>query len=393
MSAGEDTPRPAALPEGSYVRDLPPYPFADLDRLRDEMESRGRNVIDLGMGDPRQTTPDFLRRALVEAIPAVSTYPRATGLPALRQAAAAWLERRFGVQVDPDREVIPANGSKEAIFNFPLAALDRESRPVVLVPDPAYPVYALGVSAAGGETVPVPLLPENGFLPDLDAVPETVWKRASILWVNYPNNPTGAVAPDAFLGDAAERCRRHGVVLASDESYSEVYFGDPPPSALSAGTENVLAFHTLSKRSGLPGFRSGFMAGDARLVERLNRIRPGLGVATPQFIQDAAAAAWGEETHVAAIREQFRRRRDLALAALRRAGYAVGDVPATFFVWLPVPAGETSAGFARRALEAGVAVLPGSVLGAAGEGFVRLSLTAGTAVLEEALARLAPLSV
>jgi len=384
---------PPSLPEGAYLRDLPPYPFADLDRLRQEMEARGRTVIDLGMGDPRQRTPDFIRRALVDALPEVSSYPRAAGLPALRRAAAAWLWRRFGVRVDPEREVIPANGSKEAIWNLPLAVLDRAARPAVLVPDPAYPVYALGTSAAGGDVVPLPLLPENEFLPDLGAVPEVIWERTSILWINYPNNPTGAVAPEAFLREAAEQCRRHGAVLASDESYSEIYFGDPPPSALQAGTENVLAFHTLSKRSGLPGFRSGFLAGDARLVERLNRIRPGLGVATPQFIQDAAAAAWGEEAHVQAIRERFRGRRDLALTALRKAGYAVRDVPATFFVWLPVPAGETSAGFARRALEAGVAVLPGSVLGAGGEGFVRLSLTAETAVLEEALARLAPLSV
>jgi len=384
---------PSGLPESTYLRGLPPYPFADLERLRREKEAKGVRMIDLGIGDPRQVTPPFLRDALVGGIPEVSTYPTAAGLAALREAAAAWLARRFGVRVDPAREVIPANGSKEAIFNLPLAALDRAARPAVLLPDPGYPVYALGVNAAGGEAVPLPLLEENRFLPDLDAVPGMIWERASVLWLNYPNNPTGATAPLAYYEKAAEHCRRHGVVLASDESYSEIYFGDPPPSALQTGTENVLVFHTLSKRSGLPGFRTGFMAGDPRLVERLNRIRPGIGVATPQFIQTAAAAAWGEEAHVESVRERFRERRDLAVRRLREAGYRVGDVPATFFVWLPVPSGETSAAFARRALEAGVVVLPGNALGAGGEGYVRLALTVETAVLEEALARLASLSV
>ena len=381
------------LPQSEYVRNLPPYPFAHLDTLRREVEARGVDVIDLGMGDPRQPMPAFAKEALAKSLPDRSSYPRAVGLESLRESVAGWISRRFGVDVCPATEVLPTNGSKEAIFTLPLAVLDRKERPVTLVPDPGYPVYALGVEAFGGEVYRVPLEAKNGFLPDLGAVPDRVWPRASLLWVNYPNNPTGATASTEFFANAAARCREHGVVLASDEAYSEIYYDDPPPSALAAGTENVIVFHTLSKRSGLPGFRSGFMAGDARLIEAQKRIRPALGVATPQFIQEVGGAAWGDEAHVEAVRERFRRNRDLALASLREAGFNVPHVPATFYVWLPVPGAETSESFAERCLNAGVVVVPGTALGSGGEGYVRISLTVEPDILQEALARLARLSV
>jgi succinyldiaminopimelate transaminase len=381
--AGEGAP----LPTSAYLRELTPYPFAHLDALRERVEARGMEVIDLGLGDPAEETPAFIRESIVASIPVRSTYPRAAGLASLRSAVAGWLLRRFGVEVDPDREVLPANGSKEAIFSLPLAVLDRATRPVVLVPDPGYPVYALGAQAAGGETVALPLREENGFLPDLGAIPESVWKRASILWINYPNNPTGGVAPASFLEEAARRCREHGTLLASDEAYSEITFEEPPRSALEFGNENVLVLNTLSKRSGMPGFRSGFMAGDPRLIEGLKRMRPALGVATPSFIQEAARAAWDDDAHVAPIRERFRERRDLAVTALRARGFPVKAPPATFYLWLRVPGGESSASFATRCLERGVVVLPGEALGPSGEGYVRVSLTAPRDTLVEALAR------
>jgi succinyldiaminopimelate transaminase len=379
----------ASLPISRYLKDLPPYPFARLDVLRAEVEARGIRVIDLGIGDPHEPTPDFVKLAMTEAIPEESTYPRVNGVSSLREAFAGWLARRFGAHVDPEREVLPVNGSKEAIFNLPLAVLDPVERPLALVPDPAYPVYALGTRAFGGEVYPMPLRPDHGFLPDLRAIPEEVWRRTSILWINYPNNPTGAVAPASFLAEAVVLARRHGVLLVSDEAYSETYFDDPPPSPLQWGTENILALYSLSKRSGMAGYRSGMMAGDMRLIDALKRVRPGLGVATPDFIQAAAHAAWADDAHVEGIRERFRRRRDLVVAALNRMGYAVSAPPATFYLWIPVPSGMTSDQLAARWLEAGVVVLPGSGLGAHGEGYVRLAVSSSEDVLREAMDRIA----
>ncbi len=382
-----------SLPLSPYLRGLPPYPFARLDELRAGVEARGVRVVDLGMGDPREPTPEFVKRALADAIPVRSTYPRAVGIAALREAASGWMRRRFGVAVDPATEVLPVNGSKEAIFTLPLAVVDPVQRPLVLTPDPAYPVYDLGTRAAGGVTRPMPLLEKNGFLPDLAAIPESDWRRASILWINYPNNPTGAVAPREFFRDAARRAREHGVLLVSDEAYAEIYYRDPPGSALEEGTGNLLAIHTLSKRSGMAGFRSGFMAGDSRLIAALKRFRPGLGVATPEFIQSAARAAWDDDAHVAAIRERFRARMEAAVAGLRRLGFAVEPPPAAFYLWFRVPSGFTSESFAARAMEAGVVMLPGNALGPSGEGYVRLSLTVELEEIEEALARLGRISV
>jgi acetylornithine aminotransferase len=201
------------------------------------------------------------------------------------------------------------------------------------------------------------------------------------------------VAPRKFFQEAATRCREHGVLLASDEAYAEIYFEAPPPSALECGLENVVALHTLSKRSAMAGYRSGFMAGDPRLIGDLGRMRPGMGVATPVFVQEAARAAWEEDAHVARQRDAYRRRRDRAVEVLSGAGYEVATPPATFFLWLCVPSGSTSEGFAQRCLEAGVVVLPGSALGPSGEGFARISLTTESDLLEEALARIAGLSV
>ncbi len=381
------------LPRSRYLAGLPEYPFARLDALRADREARGLRVIDLGMGDPREPTPEPIRRALMDAVPERSPYPRAVGLPELRAAAAGWLHRRFGAEVDPEREVLPVNGSKELIFTLPLAFMDRERRPVVLVPEPGYPVYALGARAAGGEPVAMPLRGGLGWLPDLDAIPDSTWDRTSILWLNYPNNPTGAVAPADYLARAAGRAREHGVLLAADEAYADLYYGEPPGTALAAGGENVLVLHTLSKRSGMAGYRTGFLAGDRRAVAALKRFRPAVGVATPEFIQRAAAAAWSDDTHAAAIRERFRRRRDLVVDGLRRAGFAPEPPEGAMYVWLPVPEADTSESFALHCLDAGVVVLPGRALGPAGEGFVRLSLTLPEEELAEALVRLGKLPV
>jgi aspartate/methionine/tyrosine aminotransferase len=262
-----------------------------------------------------------------------------------------------------------------------------------MIPDPAYPVYALSARAFSSELYRMPLRAENAFLPDLDAIPDDVWRRASILWINHPGNPTGATAPPAFFEKAAALARRYGVLLASDEAYGDVYYEEPPRCALEFGKENTLVLHSLSKRSGMAGYRSGFMAGDPRLIADLAKIRPAMGVATPDFIQAAAEAAWSDDDHAAVLRETFRERRDMVMTELRRAGFDFPAPGAGYFLWIPVPRGETSESFSGRCLEQGVVVLPGSALGPAGEGYVRASLTAPTDQLKEALARLARLSV
>ena len=272
-------------------------------------------VIDFGVGEPREDTPAFIREALAAALEPKSTYPLADGLPVLRAAVAGWIERRFGPALDPDTEVIPTFGSKEAIFHLAQVV----GGDLVAVTAPAYPVAERGAAFAGKQVVELPLAAERGFLPDLGAVDAATWERIAILWLNYPNNPTAATAPLELYEQAAAIAREHDFVVASDEAYSEIYFGpDPPVSALQvADRRNVIALNTLSKRSSMPGYRSGFVAGDPEVIAALKRYRPNVGVAPPQFIQHAAVAAWGDEAHVEDVRALYRAKRDVLLPVLR----------------------------------------------------------------------------
>jgi succinyldiaminopimelate transaminase len=334
------------------------YPFVRLLEERARVQASGVEILDFGMGEPREETPAFIRQALVDALEPVSTYPAAVGLPELRAAIAAWAGRRFGAALDPDTEVIPTLGSKEAVYGL-ANALDGD---LVAVPAPSYPVYERGALFAGKGVLELPLTEANGWLPDLAAVDAATWDRVALLWLNYPNNPTGATATAEFYEGAAALARRHGFVLASDEAYSEIYFGEPPASALQvADRAHVLVLNTLSKRSSMPGYRSGFVAGDPELIAALKRYRPNVGVAPQEFIQRAAIAAWGDEAHVEEVRERYRAKRDVLLEAtgLRHAG---GD--ASFFLWLD--AGPDADALAARWLEAGVVVAPGSFFGAPG---------------------------
>jgi succinyldiaminopimelate transaminase len=347
---------------------LKTYPFVRLTEARRRLAEAGVPVIDFGVGEPREQTPEFIREALVRSLDPLSKYPAAEGLPELREAIAGWAQRRFGMPLDPDTEVIPSFGSKEAVFHL-AQVLDGE---LVVVPQPAYPVYERGAVFAGKEVVELPLRREDGFLPDLDAVSPDVWARTAILWLNYPNNPTAATATLDLYERAAALAREHDFVLASDEAYSELYFGsDPPVSALQlADRANVAVFNTLSKRSSMPGYRSGFVAGDPALVAALKRYRPNVGVAPPEFVQLAAVAAWGDEEHVAAVRETYRAKRDVVLPALEARGLRHVGGDATFFLWLD----GAPAGFQERLLERGVILTPGDYFGPAGKGFLRLAL-------------------
>jgi succinyldiaminopimelate transaminase len=353
---------------------LPTYPFVRLDEAKAAAVARGGRVIDFGTGEPREETPPFIRRAVADAIERepVSTYPKAEGLPELRAAIAAWLQRRFGPELDPDTEVVPTLGSKEAIFHLAQVIGGRGAR--VAVTTPGYPVPARGALFAGGEVVELALEGDRAWLPDLDAVD---WDGVSLLWLNSPNNPTAATAPLSFYEHAAALARAHGFVLACDEAYSELWFaGDPPVSALQVSDRtNVVVFNTLSKRSSMPGYRSGFAAGDPEIVAGLKRFRPNAGTTPPAFIQRAAATAWGDEAHVVETRARYAAKRDIVLPALRRAGLEPAGGDASFFLWLRVPDGEDAEAFALRLLnDLGLVVAPGPFFGRGGEGHVRAAL-------------------
>lgn len=336
---------------------------------------RGLRVIDMGMGDPNERTPSLLREKLFESVPERMGYPPAAGLPSLRQAIAGWIRRRYGASLDPDEHILPTNGSKEALYLIHQALLDPGgSRRRILIPEPAYPVYRIATLFAGGEPTEVPLSWNDGFLPRWDKIPESVWRETAALWITTPHNPTGAVADLSFLEQTAEIAARHGVWVLSDEPYSEIYFRDPPPGFLQVTTDGVLVFNTLSKRSAMTGYRSGFIAGDPRLVESLRRVRPSQGVATPIFVQTVAETAWNDDDHVSEQRELYARKRDVVLPALERAGLQLFPSDATFYLWARVPEGYDSESFAGRLLEKGLVVTPGSAFGSAGEGYVRMAL-------------------
>jgi len=370
------------------------YPFVKLEEAKRRLVSQGVRLIDFGKGDPMDATDPAIRRALVESLGERMGYPLAEGLPELRAAVAGWCARRFGVDLDPDTEIVPTYGSKEAIFLLAQVVVDRDSgKRLVLTTEPGYPVPDRGAAFAGAEVEQLPLLERNGFLPDLDAVDDETWDRAAILWINYPNNPTGAVAPLGFLARLAELSRTHDFLLASDEAYTELWFEEPPHSALQVRERaNVAVFNTLSKRSSMTGYRSGFVAADPGLIAALKQFRPSVGTAPQEFVQRASVVAWNDEAHVERTREAYRRKRDLLLPVIRQKGIRVAGSVATMYLWLEVPGDERSEELAARLLDHGLIVSPGSFFGAAGEGYWRMALVPtedecrrAAAILEEAL--------
>ena len=360
------------------------YPFVRIERAKREAADAGIEILDFGQGDPREPTAPAIRRALVDGLQERMGYPKAEGLPELRSAIAGWFERRFGVALDPDSEVIPTYGSKEAIFSFAQVAVDSSGpKDTVVVTDPGYPVPARGAAFAGARVESLPLLEENGFLPDLEAVED--WERVALFWVNYPNNPTGATATLSFFEQLGELAREHDFLLCSDEAYSELWFTEPPCSALQvADRANVVVFQTLSKRSSMTGYRSGFVAASPEVVSALKTYRPSTGAAPQEFVQRASIVAWNDEEHVSRTREAYRRKREVFLPVLERKGWRVAASEATMYLWVEVPGGESSESAAERLLAHGVVIAPGAYLGAAGEGYVRLALVPTLAECERA---------
>ncbi len=380
-------------PVAQRIRSLPPYLFARIDELKNAQRARGVDVIDLGIGDPDLPTPPHIVAALQQAAadPAHHRYPSYAGMAAFRAAAAGFCARRFGVTLDPATEVLALIGSKEGIAHLPLALVDPGD--VVLCPDPGYPVYATATRFAGGEVYPMPLRRARGFLPDLHAIPAQVAARAKVIWVNYPNNPTAALAPRGFYEELVGFARAHDVVIASDLAYSEMYLdGEPPASILEIpGARDVaVEFHSLSKTYNMTGWRVGFAVGNAEVVAALGKVKTNVDSGVFEAVQRAATVALeGDQACVEAQRQIYRERRDALCGGLARAGFDVLAPAATFYCLVAVPAGFISLEWAGKILaETGVVVTPATGFGACGEGFVRLTLCADRARLEEAVRRM-----
>ena len=380
----------------SRMDTLPPYLFAALDERRRAVEARGVEVISLGIGDPDLPAPPVVIETVQrEAARAANhRYPRYDGLPAFRAAVAAYYGRRFGVSLDRDREVLTVIGSKEGLAHLLWAYV--EAGDVVLAPDPSYPVYDAHTGLAGGEVYPLPLTEERGFLPDLKAIPEDVLRRAKLLFINYPNNPTGAVADRAFLQEAVELCRRHDILLVSDAAYIEMTLeGEQAPSVLEIpGAKDVaIEFYSLSKPFNMTGFRLGAAVGNAQAIAALGRIKNNSDSGQWNAVQYAGAAALEQdpEAFFAGMNQVYRARRDKLCLGLRELGWDVPMPKATFYVWAKAPGGDDQA-FASRLLEAGVVVVPGSGYGKYGKGYVRVCLTVSEEDIERVLTRLRDLT-
>ncbi len=372
---------------------LPPYLFAELDRLKKEIQKKGVDVISLGIGDPDLPTPAHIVEALKRAAddPANCRYPDYQGLDRFRSAATDWYRRRFDVKLDPAREACAVIGSKEGIANFATAVVDPGD--IVLIPDPGYPVYFSGCVFNGGEAYFMPLRKENGFLPDLEAIPAEVARRARLMWLNYPNNPTAATAETGFLADAVRFCLKNNIVLAHDLAYSEIaYDGYRAPSVFEVpeARECAIEFHSLSKTYSMTGWRIGFAVGNETLVGALGRVKTNMDSGPFQAVQEAAIAALeGPEDSVREYCAIYKQRRDLMVDALQELGLSCERPRATFYVWAAVPKGYSSASLTERVLkEAGVVITPGSGFGKGGEGYVRFSLTVSSERLKEAVQRL-----
>ncbi|MDR2423037.1 MAG: LL-diaminopimelate aminotransferase [Deltaproteobacteria bacterium] len=379
------------------LKALPPYLFKELDRIRDEVKSRGVDVIDLGVGDPDRPTPPNVIAALSQAAadPKNHQYPVYSGMNSFLDAVSRWYKRRHGVSLDPTTEICSLIGSKEGLAQFPLAFVNPGD--AVVAPEPAYPVYRSGTIFAGGTIHYAPLLEKNGFLPDYRAIPAEVLKKAKIIWVNYPNNPTGAAASLDFYKGLVEFARERELIVASDAAYSEVtWSGRPHPSVLEApGAKDVaIEFHSLSKTYNMTGWRIGWAAGAPNLIKGLGLVKSNVDSGVFQAVQWAAIEALeGPQDSVKAMGELYRERREAVVQGLKAAGLRAFPTEYTFYVWVKAPEGLKSADFASRVLnEAGVVVTPGNGFGPSGEGWARIALVQEIDRLKEAAARLAKLN-
>lgn len=379
--------------ESERIKNIPPYLFAEVDRKIAEKKAAGHKVISFGIGDPDMPTPPHIIEALCQAAGERENhrYPSYQGMPEFRQAASAWLKRRFGFISDPDEEILCLIGSKDGISHFPFAFIDPGD--VALVPDPAYPVYSIATTFAGGEPVRMPLAEANAWIPDLDAIPESVLEKAKVMFLNYPNNPTTAPASMEFFERVVEMAHRYDFIVAHDLAYSEItYDGYIAPSILQVdGAREVsIEFHSLSKTYNMTGWRVGFAVGSREIIGPFGKLKTNMDSGVFNAVQLAAIAALnGSQDCVAEMCSLYRSRRDRLLGALERIGWDTKSPAATIYVWLKVPEEYDSSSFAAELLEkADIVVVPGSAYGECGEGFVRLSLSTPDAEIDEAVARI-----
>jgi LL-diaminopimelate aminotransferase len=375
------------------LKKLPPYLFKEIDQKKRELEATGMDIIDLGVGDPDLPTPPKIIEEMIRAVqdPATHRYPAYSGSGDFKEAVAEWYKDRFSVQLDPETEVLSLIGAKEGIAHMHLAFVNPGD--LALVPTPAYPVYNIGTLFADGNAYFMPLLEENGFLPDLNALPKEVARKAKMMWLNYPNNPTAAVADRDFFEAVVSFARTYGIIVCHDLSYSEIAFdGYKPPSFLEVeGAKDIgIEFHSLSKSYNMTGWRIGFAVGNRHAVSGLGTVKSNLDSGVFQAIQRAGIEALRvNRESVKEMQRIYARRRDILVEGLRNAGFAVNTPVATFYVWLPVPSPYTSASLTAKLLtEAGVVVTPGNGFGEPGEGYVRLALTQNDSRLMEAADRI-----
>jgi LL-diaminopimelate aminotransferase len=385
-----------AFRPASRLDQLPPYLFIEIDRRKRAALNAGRDVIDLGVGDPDQATPGFIIDRMAQAVydPRNHRYPFGAGVPVFREAAARWFHRRFGVVLEPQAEVLVLIGSKEGLGHLPFAVLNPGQ--AALVPTPGYPVYEAATIFAGGLAYHMPLNEADGFLPNLDEIPADVLDRTALMFLNYPNNPTGAVAPRGFYEKCVRLAQRHGFIICSDAAYAEVYFDDhdPPHSILEVpgAREVCVEMHSLSKTFNMTGWRIAFAVGSAAVLAALAKVKGNMDSGVFNAIQEAGVTALENagRPEVADLRKMYQDRRDLLVSGLQRAGFQVRPPAATFYVWARCPPGHDSMACVSRMLdEAAVMAIPGIGFGQSGEGYIRFALTVERERIIEAVERLA----
>jgi succinyldiaminopimelate transaminase len=358
------------------LRDLPPYPIVQLDSWIEEVAARGGTVYDFGAGDPREPTPKILRQAMIDGVDEVSQYPPTSGMPGLRTAVADYMSRRFGVALDADQEVLASYGNKEALFHLPMTFVQIPSeKDLVLYGEPACPVYEIGALFAEAWTYSVQLGPHNDYAMDPDSLPESVLKRAAIVYLNYPHNPSGHKLSDELYKRWVEVRAEYGFILVSDECCVDLsYEGDPPRSLLEFGREGCLVMHSLSQRSGMTGYRSGFIAGDADLISKYRRFRACMGTVPQSFVQAAAELAWTDTKHVEDRLAVLLAKREVLLQMASDRGLKVHGSQAGLYLWLELPPGTSDLEYAALCRDNGIVVAPGSFFGKSQEQFIRVAL-------------------
>ncbi|MEK6982946.1 MAG: aminotransferase class I/II-fold pyridoxal phosphate-dependent enzyme [Nanoarchaeota archaeon] len=364
------------------LKNLSGYAFAEVDNEVAKLIQQGITPIDFGVGDPKEPTPEIVRNAIKKAVDdrKSSGYPSYMGSEEYRKAISAWVKRRFGVGLDYDKEIASTIGAKEAVFNFPKAFLNQGDW--VIMPNPGYPPYERGALFAEGKSYFLPLLSENNYIVDLASIPKEIVKKAKILWINYPNNPTGATAPAEFFKKIVDFGHDNGIIIASDECYSEIYFKEKPHSILEFSKEGIVAFQSLSKRSAMTGYRTGWVSGDENIISSFKKLKTNIDSGTPTFIQDAAIAALQDEKHVEKMREEYQLKRDILVNAMISAGMENCSPDATMYIWQKTPNNADSLGFAKKLLQKEIAVVvtPGTWISVnfkglnPGDNYVRFAL-------------------